>query len=225
MANDNFTPPGFDLSPWQNKDPLTLLEVACLWAGYPPGLHNARESVPGKFAVMREWAQQIKQAAEAGRIDHNRPDVDITTNQTIPRAVDEYGLVTLSGWRRGPRVIPTTKRGPVAWEGALFTRAALKGYADSIGERPAFLFPEAVEVSALRCLDKTDPHFSGELEAAILAWQYASERAEKAKKKPRALIVEWLKENRPQYDDGGKAFERISTLANWEKTTGPKAMR
>ncbi len=225
MANDNFTPPGFDLSPWQNKDPLTLLEVACLWAGYPPGLHKARESVPGEFAVMRERAQQIKQAAEAGRIDYKRPDVDRKINQAIPRAVDEYGLVTLSGWRRGPTAIQTTERGPVAWESALFTRAALKGYADSIGERPAFLFPEAVEVSALRCLDKTDPHFSGELEAAILAWQYASERAEEPKKKIKALISEWLKANRPQYDDGGNAFDRIATLANWEKKTGPKALK
>ena len=219
MANDNFTPPGFDLSPWQNKDPLTLREAACLWAGYPPGLRKAHVLEPARVAVMQERFRQIKQAAEAGRINYDRPEVNKTTSVPLSTGFD------LEGWGRAPRVVQTTRRVPVDWSYALFTRAALKGYADSIGERPAFLFPEAVEVSALRCLDKTAPHFSGELEAAILAWQYASERAEESKKKPRALIVEWLQANRPQYDDGGKAFERIATLANWEKTTGPKPMK
>lgn len=223
MANDDSTRTGYDFSPWQDKDPLTLYEAACLWAGYPPGLRKAYESEQGKFAAMQEWARRIRVAAEAGRINYDRPEVDRKINQQIPRAVDQYGRVSPIGSRRGPTVIQTTERGPVAWEYALFTRAALKGYADSIGQRPGFLFPEAVEVSALRCLDKAAPHFSGELEAAILAWQYASERAEGSKKKPRALIVEWLQANRPQYVRG-KAFERIATLANWEKTTGPKAI-
>lgn len=218
MANDNFTPPGFDLSPWQNKDPLTLSEAACLWAGYPPGLRKADESEPARFAVMQERFRQIKQAAEAARINYDRPEVNKSVSKRVPT-----GRLNEFGWC--DTVIQTTERGPVSWERALITRAALRGYAVSIGERPAFLFPEAVEVSALRCLDKTDPHFSGELAAAILAWQYASERAEESKKKPKALIVEWLQANRPQYGDGGKAFERISTLANWEKTTGPKAMK
>lgn len=220
MANDDSTRTGDGLSPWQNKDPLTLGEAACLWAGYPPGLRKAHQSEPARYAVMQEWAKLLKQAAEDGRIDYERPEVNRT--KTVA-AHDDFGRISLSDWGRNPSVIQTTERGPVAWTGALFTRAALMGYADSIGQRPAFLFPDAVEVSALRCLDKSAPHFSGELEAAILAWQYASERAENSKKKPRALIVEWLKENRPQYAEGGKAFERISTLANWEKTTGPKA--
>lgn len=212
-----------DLSAWQNKDPLTLEEAACLWAGYPPGLRKAHERHPERFAAARERAKQIKTEAEAGRIDYDRPEVDKTINKRIP---DGFGSDTWNrrdDWRRGPTVIKTTERGPVPWEQALFTRAALKGYADSIGERPAFLFPEAVDVSALRCLDKANPHFSEELEAAILAWQYASERADDPKKKPRALIVDWLQKNRPKLNKGGKAFERVATLANWEKTTGPKA--
>ena len=218
MANDNSIPPGFDLSPWQNKDPLTLNEAACLWAGYPPGLRKAHVLHPEKYAVACEWARRIRTEAEADRIKYDRPEVDKTTNARIPQGID------LEGWGRAPRVVQWTERAPVHWGGALFTRAALKGYADFIGERPAFLFPEAVEASALRCLDRTGTHFSGELEAAILAWQYASERAAGSKKKPRALIVEWLQDNRPQYQNT-VAFERIATLANWEKTTGPKAIR
>jgi hypothetical protein len=157
MANDNSIPPGFDLSPWQNKDPLTLSEAACLWAGYQPTLSKARVLEPYRFAVAKERFRQIKQAAEAGRIDYERPD-------QIPRAVNEYGRITLSGWRRGGTVIQTTDPEPVAWEGALFTRAALKGYADSIGERPAFLFPEAeqqacpvVAVQGAPALDTKEP--------------------------------------------------------------------
>ncbi len=219
MANDDFTRPGADLSPWQNKDPLTLNEAAYLWAGLTPGLRKAHVLQPERFAAAQERGRQIRQAAEDGSIDYERPEVERSKNTRIPTGID------LTGWGRGSTVIQTKERCPAAWGHALFTRAALKGYADSIGERPAFLFPDAVEVSALRCLDKAGPHFSGELEAAILAWQYASERAEGSKKKPRALIVEWLQANRPQYGQKGNAFERISTLANWEKTTGPKAMK
>jgi hypothetical protein len=195
-----------------------LNEAAFLWADLPPGLRKANTLHPERYAVACERAKQIIRAAEGGGIKYERPEIEITKNVSIPIA---------DGWGRGRRSgsIPTKERVPVDWGDALFTRAALKGYADSIGERPAFLFPDAVEVSALRCLDKTDPHFSGELEAAILAWQYASERAEGSKKKPRALIVEWLQANRPQYDQRGNARERISTLANWEKTTGPKPLK
>lgn len=215
-----------DLSPWQNKDPLTLDEAACLWAGYPPGLRKAHVLHPERYAAACERFRQIKEEAEAGCIEFDRPEVDRTVSKRVPAGVDDFGRINLSGWGRefGATVIKATERGPVSWGKALFTRAALKGYADSIGERPAFLFPEAVEVSALRCLDRADPHFSEELEAAIRAWQYASERAEGSKDKPRALIVKWLEENRPLWKEGGKAFERVATLANWEKATGPKAL-
>ena len=52
----------------------------------------------------------------------------------------------------------------MGWVYALFTRAALKGYADSIGERPAFLFPETeqqarpvVAVQGAPALDTNEP--------------------------------------------------------------------
>ena len=109
MANDNSIPPGFDLSPWQNKDPLTLSEAACLWAGYQPTLSKARVLEPYRFAVAKERFQQIKDAAEAGRIDYERPDRPINKTIRIPRAVDEYGLITLGGWRRGSAVVQTTE--------------------------------------------------------------------------------------------------------------------
>lgn len=214
-----------DLSAWQHKDPLTLGEAAYLWAGLPPGLLKAHQLHPERFAAFRERFRQIKEAAESGKIEYDRPEVNRQVNKRISGGDDSYGRVDLNGWSRGSTVIKTTERGPVSWERAKFTRAALRGYADSIRERPAFLFPETVEASALRCLDKSDPHFSEELEAAILAWQYASERADGSKKKPRALIADWLQENRPKWDKSGKAFERVATLANWEKTTGPKALK
>lgn len=214
-----------DLSAWQNKDPLRLEEIASLWAGLPPGLQKAHQLHPERFAAARERFRQIAEAAADGDIEYDRPEADRTVNKRVPGGGDYYGGIDLNAWGRGATVIKTTERGPVPWGKALFTRAALRGYADSIGERPAFLFPEAVEVSALRCLDRTDPHHSEELEAAILAWQYASERAEGSKKKPKALIVEWLQENRPKWDKSGNAFERVATLANWEKTTGPKALK
>lgn len=216
MANGNSTRTNYDLSPWQNKDPLTLEEAACLWAGYPPGLLRATSVEPRRKAVKDEIFRQIQKAAEFGQIAYERPQVDKTTT-VMPYDFVRTPLRDLEGYQK-------TERVPVSWGGALFTRVALRNYADSIGLRPAFLFPEVVEISALRCLDKSAPHFSGELEAAILAWQYASELAEKSKRKPKSLIAEWLKANRPQYPESGKAFERISTLANWDKTTGPKAL-
>lgn len=214
-----------DLSAWQSKDPLRLEEIASLWAGLPPGLHKAHQLHPERFAAAQERFRQIKEAAESGCIEYNRPEADRTVNKRIPGGVDDYGRIDLNGWGRGSTVVKTTERGPVPWGKATFSRAALKGYADSIGERPAFLFPEAVEVSALRCLERAGSHFSEELEAAILAWQYASERAEGSKQKPRALIVEWLRKNRQQWKEGGKAFERVATLANWDSTTGPKPLK
>lgn len=216
-----------DLSAWQNKDPLRLEEIASLWAGLPPGLHRAQQLHPERFAAALERFRQIKNAAESGEIEYDRPEADKTVSKRVSSGADDWGRISLNDWGRRPvaMVIQTTERGPVSWEKATFTRAALKVYADSIGERPAFLFPEAVEVSALRCMDRTNPHFSEELEAAILAWQYASERADGSKQKPRALIAEWLQKNRPQWNARGNVVERVATLANWEKTTGPKALK
>jgi hypothetical protein len=108
---------------------------------------------PEKYAVACEWARQIKTEAEAGRIDCDRPEVDITTKTPISTGYD-YGL---ESWRRAPRFMQTTKRAPAPWGKALFTRAALKGYADSVGERPPFLFPETARQAGPFAADQGAP--------------------------------------------------------------------
>ncbi len=215
MANDDSTRAGFDLSPWRGKDPLTISEAACLWYGLKPGMTKALIKIyPVAWADAMSRAENMAKEAKAGRL----PIVGRvrTYQQTIRRAVrSKY----LGG---GEDQQPAGQENE-DWGAAPVALADLRAYAESIGERPAFFFPEAVDILAPRCLEE-GPHFSGELAAALLAWQYASNLADGSKKKPRALIVEWLKTNRPQYGEGGKAFERIATLANWEKTTGPKRM-
>jgi hypothetical protein len=207
MANDDSTRAGFDLSPWRGKDPLSIFQAAWLWAGIPPTLPALQENEARygrELAAARGWLARLEDAAKAGELPYEKP-------------VCQKKVVT-SG-----RFQPKTHHWENDWPAALVARADLRAFAESIGQRPAFLFPDAVDILAPRCLEE-GPHFSGELAAALLAWQYASNLADGSKKKPRALIVEWLKTNRPQYGEGGKAFERIATLANWEKTTGPKRM-
>lgn len=106
MANDDFTRPGADLSPWQNKDPLTLNEAAYLWAGLTPGLRKAHVLQPERFAAAQERGRQIRQAAEDGSIDYERPEVERSKNTRIPTGID------LTGWGRGSTVIQTKERCP-----------------------------------------------------------------------------------------------------------------
>jgi hypothetical protein len=65
------------------------------------------------------------------------------------------------------------------------------------------------------------PNWPDELDMAMIAWRAALTGAEKSGKKPGAFIRDWLKEtygeklNQTQRD-------RIATVANWDKTPGPK---
>lgn len=220
MAGDNFTRSEFDLSPWRGIDPLTIFQAAWLWAGIPPTLPATVENkalYAKALAVASGWRDRLEKAAKAGKLPilGGAPTKEVL----IERGVQGSQYLGISP---RPAVYQTVANDD--WQGVLVALGDLRAYAESIGERPAFFFPGAVDISAPRCLEE-GPHFSGELAAALRAWQYASELADGSKKKPRALIVEWLKTNRPQYGEGGKAFERIATLANWEKTTGPKRMK
>jgi len=186
----------FDLSPWADKDPLNFDEAACMWAGIPPGLlyGDGKKKYPEKCLVALEWQERIRYAVKHGNIRYE------SENTTISDLVLNHDPM----------------------DDLKFRRADLRAFAESIGQRPAFLFPEAVAVAALRCLDCAGKHFSRELEAAILAWQYADELAEGSKRTPKQLIEGWLKENRPML--GVEAFRRVATLANWQKKTGPKQL-
>lgn len=211
-----------DLSPWADKDPLTLEEAAYLWAGLPPNLLKKQTLYPERCAAASERARQLQEACEAGTLEYERPIVPVTKNVVVQS-------VPIMGWggefSGGKTKVKQTTNEAAPWRRALLSRAALRVYADSIGKRPLFLFPEAENTQVLRCLDPSNPHFSDELAAAFLAWQYASEMAEGAKKKPRQLIEDWLKKSRPAITPGSKAYERIATLSNWEKTPGAKALK
>jgi hypothetical protein len=208
------------LSPWRDKDPLSLQEVAYLWVGIPPNLFRRtfRDKYPEKMAGAQEIERRIRGKAEAGELKYDRPVETIRFTKQIPSdsRFDEWG-------RRDQRSrnVETDVTGPVSWDQATFSRAVLKEFADSIGQRPEFLFPEAVSVAALRCLDRTHPHNSKELEAAVLAWQYASERADGSKKKPRQLIEEYLSQN----GWGVTAIKRIAPIATWSSKPGPKSLK
>lgn len=215
-----------DLSPLADKDPLTLKEAAYCWAGLLPTMNvkALREKYPDKLALADAWLQNLQNAAKAGKLDHDRPDAVRDTWELSP-----IPLTSSGGWgdfeHPSRQRVKTQRKAPVPWPEVRVFRAALRVYADSVGQRPPFLFPEAANTQVLRCLDPSNPHFSDELAAAFLAWQYASEMAEGAKKKPRQLIEDWLKKNRPAMTPGSKAYERIATLANWEKTPGAKALK
>ena len=67
--------------------------------------------------------------------------------------------------------------------------------------------------------DVNDPKYPIELHIAIKAWQKVS-RLENRKLSPKAKIREWLNENYTDKQLSKEAKERISVVANWQKTGG-----
>lgn len=63
------------------------------------------------------------------------------------------------------------------------------------------------------------PFWPDELGFAIAAWQNVSETYRQSGEKPRELILEWLKHKTTGLSTA--AIERISTVANWDKSAGP----
>lgn len=130
-----------DLSPLAGKDPLTLKEAAYCWAGILPTMNvkALREKYPDKLAVANAWLQNLQNAAQAGKLDHDRPDTIRNTWELSP-----IPLISDGRWgdfeRPSGQRVKTQRKAPVPWPEVLVFRAALRAYADSIDQRPAFLF-------------------------------------------------------------------------------------
>lgn len=100
---------------WDKKDPLTLNEAGCLWAGEEPS-----DPLPNGEARMR--ASELIHHAQTQRLEAN-------TNTT---ALMIANLPFGDQESRDKLVKGTTT----------VSRKALRAYAESLGVRPLFLFPE-----------------------------------------------------------------------------------
>lgn len=124
MANNDSTRPDFDFSPWGDLDPLSIWQAACMWARVYPRQPNE---------AAWAWSRRLEKAAEAGELPHEKPVLK-TDVKTSGRVIGSNYLGTPSR--------PATYREADDWRFALVARADLRTYAESIGQRPAFLFAE-----------------------------------------------------------------------------------
>lgn len=137
MAKDDFTRTDFDLSPWQ-IDRLSIFQAAWVWAGIPPTLPATPENearYPVELAAARGWLGRLEEEAKAGNlpIQGEEPTKPKRTRGAIvgsqylgiPSRPAEYRMVADDDWRN-----------------VIVARADVRAYAESIGERPAFFFPE-----------------------------------------------------------------------------------
>lgn len=134
MANDDSTRPDFDLSFWEKGDaPLTIGEAACLWYRLKPGMTTELTKLyPVEWANTQNRAEDMAKLAEDGGLPYEKP-VPLTPGHLIERGYSN----AITGERRPARyeMVPN-------WSAALVARADLRAYAESIGQRPAFLFPD-----------------------------------------------------------------------------------
>lgn len=109
-----------------------------------------------------------------------------------------------------------------------YKRKDLVKFAESLGKKPLFLFPEEREPrppqDIATYMDRAHPMYSEELEAAVMVWRLLFEKADESigvKKSPKNQVKEWLSQNKK--DLSSEAKERIATLINPNKfkTGGP----
>lgn len=139
MANDNFTRTGFDLSPWRGKDPLTISEAACLWYGLTPGMtEKLIDLYPVAWKNTQNRAKDMAEEAKAGRL----PIVG-TVRTYQPRT----RRAVRSKYLGGGVVQQPAGQKVEDWGATPVALADLRTYAKSIGERPAFFFPDVAAAS------------------------------------------------------------------------------
>lgn len=141
MANDDSTRKGFDLSPWRGADPLSIFQAAWLWAGLPPTLPATRENEVRhavELALARGWFGRLEKEAKKAKAGKLPIIGDPPTKR-----IQISGAVAGSQYLGTPsrpaeyRTVPADD-----WRGALVALADLRAYAESIGQRPVFLFPK-----------------------------------------------------------------------------------
>ncbi|MDR0776759.1 MAG: hypothetical protein LBE81_09000 [Azonexus sp.] len=163
------------MTPYLHKDTLTLHEASCLWAVMPLNLTYKvqKERYAEQSAAMEGWVSLIQAASERGEIEYVRPIAPPQQPRQAPRQAND-GLGSPE-WRREcftgggqARFTPP----PVL----RFTLAALRAYAESIGERPLFLFPEHVAATDRAIVEKpkapapTENTLLATIAALLAAW-------------------------------------------------------
>ena len=101
---------------WDSKDPLTILEAGCLWAGVEPD-----DPVPS--GPSRPLVSRLLHAAKAQKLDTNTDTLALTI-ANLP-----FG----DGQEARDRLVKGS---------TTVSRSALKEYAAEHNERPLFLYPE-----------------------------------------------------------------------------------
>lgn len=192
---------------------LTAHEVACAFAGVDP---HAAELSAGDNAAVHRYLTLIKRA-----ILTRDPNERLFTEHI---EFDKYGepimsgikLTTLAMWcaRKGltyplpnaPTVQATNPEALAEIERLKVEIERLK--AELIEAREGASFAD-------------NERWPEELDIAMMAWRAALSGAEQAAKKPRVYMLEWLEKNCGEKLNQTQR-DRIATVANWDKTPGPK---
>jgi hypothetical protein len=146
MANNDSTRPGFDLSFLDDDDgPLTIEEAACAWYRLKSGMTaELIKLYPVEWENAKSRATAMVRLAKAGRLPYEKP-VPKKNVKTSGRVIGSQYLGTAHLSR------PATSREDDDWSAARVARADLRAYAESIGQRPAFLFPEIAGAETKHC--------------------------------------------------------------------------
>jgi hypothetical protein len=142
-----------DISPYSLRDEFSLNEAAYLWAGLLPTMRiSERKAYPAKMAAAREWGRVLVEAAKKGDLHVTMPPEGTkTTSQMLTAAVEARNnrvRESLGSWEwttrdSSPRFgvhRRDSKPPEPPWSLARASRAQLKSFAQSLGQRPAFLF-------------------------------------------------------------------------------------
>lgn len=148
MANDDSTRAGFDLSPWHGQDPLSIFQAAWLWAGIPPTLPVTKENetrYAEALAAARGWFGRLEKAAKACNLPIHGP---------VPTQREKTSGAVGGSQYLGAQSRPATYREVDDWRAAPVALADLRAYAESIGERPAFFFPDVAAAASGQSLNE-----------------------------------------------------------------------
>jgi hypothetical protein len=192
---------------------LTAHEVACAFAGVDP--HTTGSSADDNGAVQR-YLTLINRATLM--VDRNERlfTEHIEFDKHGEPIMSGIKLATLATWcaRKGLKYpLPNAPTMQATNPEALAEIERLKAEV----ERLKTELTEARDGASFA----DDERWPEELDIAMMAWRAALSGAEQAAKKPKVYMLEWLEKNCGEKLNSTQR-DRIATVANWDKTPGPK---
>lgn len=202
-----------DISPYSLRDEFSLNEAAYLWAGLLPTMRiSERKAYPAKMAAAREWGRILVEAAKKGDLHVAMPPEGTkTTNQLLREACEARNSrmrESLGSWEWTVRDSPRfgvhrrdAKPPEPPWSLARVTRERLKVFAQSLGQCPAFLFPDDAPREAETAVER-----NRRIAAAVIDGEMTKAQAEAEGVKPDNLkrILSAERKRRRESERDGK---------------------